>query len=120
MGKLIISNKLPDFINKFYQGADRALNRMAIDIERLSKVQVPHLKGQLKASGHHFKQGFLNYRIEYNKEYARYQEFGGDGKRIVTHYSKPGKKKFYLRDPGRLIGSKALDYLRNELKGIAV
>jgi hypothetical protein len=94
---------------------DRALNRMVIDVERLSKAQVPHNKGQLKSSGHHERKGFLLYRIVFNKVYALYQEFGGDGKgRVVKKYSKPGKKKFYLRDPGRLIASKAMSYFRNE------
>ena len=99
---------------------DRALNRMAVDIERISKTQVPHKDGQLKSSGYHEKKGNLHYTVGYNKVYARFQEFGGDGKRVVRKYSKPGKKKFYLRDPGEMVAKRALDYLRQETKGVKV
>lgn len=115
MGVKIINN-IQKFGESAYRSIDRALNRMAIDVERLSKMQVPHDKGQLKASGRHERAGFLLYRIIYNKVYALYQELGGDGKRVVKRYSKPGKKKFYLRDPGNLIASKATSYFRMEAK----
>ena len=114
MGVKVINN-ISKFIDRSYKSMDRALNRMVIDVERLSKMQVPHDKGQLKASGHHERKGFLLYQIVYNKAYALYQEFGGDGKKkVVRKYSKAGKKKFYLRDPGRLIASKAMSYFRSE------
>ena len=110
--------KIVDNIQKFVEGSvkamDRAFNRMAIDIERLSKQQVPHDKGQLKASGFHRKVGTCRYQVVFNKEYAKFQEFGGDGKRVVRHYSKPGKKAFYLRDPGDMISGRALTYIKNE------
>ena len=120
MGNLKIIDNIGKFVIESTNALDRSLNRMAIDIERLSKQQVPHDKGQLKASGSHRKIGPLRYQVVYNKEYAAYQEFGGDGKRIVRNYSKPGKKKFYLRDPGDLISSRALDYIKSESDRIKI
>lgn len=114
MGFRIITDKTKEFIEANAVAIDRALNRMAIDIERLSKAQVPVLHGQLRSSGHHRRLGPLHYDIVYNKEYAAYQEFGGDGKRTVRHYSKPGSKKFFLRDPGKMISDKGRDYIRQE------
>jgi hypothetical protein len=119
MGIKIIDNILK-FANQSDQALDRALGRMAIDIERLSKEQVPHDKGQLKASGHHERVGFLNWRVIYNKVYALYQHEGGDGRRVVRHYSKPGKKKFYLKDPGQIIAQRAPKYFEQEISKIKV
>lgn len=120
MANAKIVNKLLEFAKENEGAMDRALNRMAVDIERLSKMQVPHDKGQLKASGYHKKEGRLHYTVGYNKVYARYQEFGGDGKRIVKNYSKPGKKKFYLKDPATMIAKRAVDYFKQEAKGVKV
>jgi len=113
-----IINNLISFAKANEPAMDRALNRMAIDIERLSKEQVPHDKGQLKASGHHIKKGKLNWQVVYNKVYALFQHEGGDAKRKVRHYSKSGKKKFYLKDPGMMIAKRAVNYFRQEAQGV--
>lgn len=120
MGKLTIIDNILKFTEGSLNALDRSLNRMAIDIERLSKQQVPHDKGQLKASGFHRKMGICKYQVVYNKEYARFQEFGGDDKRVVRHYSKSGKKAFYLRDPGDLISGRAVEYIKSEVAKIKI
>lgn len=113
---LKIINKFNKFLSSSYSALDRALNRMAIDIERLSKQQVPHDKGQLKASGYHRKVGILKYIVAYNKEYAHFQEVGGDPDRgiVVRKYSKPGKKKYFLRDPANIIEKRSMEYIVSE------
>jgi hypothetical protein len=120
MGKITVIDKLKDFVRENSDAMDRALNAMAIDIERLSKAQVPFKKGQLKASGTHIRMGMLSYKVIYNKIYARFQEFGGDGKRVVKHYSYPGKKAHYLRDPGNEVAKRAVDYFKREVNTIRV
>jgi hypothetical protein len=111
-------DKSKNFMSEVYGGADRALNVMMIDIERMSKQQVPFKKGQLKSSGYHKRVGDLKYKIGYNKEYALFQHEGGDGKRVVRRYSHPGKKKHYLIDPAREVVSKVTDYLKQQLGNI--
>jgi hypothetical protein len=120
MGKVTIIDNLAKFGTEMVKGLDRALNLMAIDIERLSKAQVPLKTGQLRSSGYHRKRGTLDYVVVYNKEYARYQEFGGDGKRKVRNYSKPGTKPFYLRDPGRLVANNSLKYIEQEATRVKI
>jgi hypothetical protein len=124
----IVDNTLK-FISQADQALDRTLNLMVIDIERLAKQQVPvgvgkkgkqHSAGQLKASGYHKRLGFKKYVIGFNKEYSAYQEWGGDGKRVVRKYSRPGKKKFYLRDPVLLIHSRAVTYFKKEIAKIKI
>lgn len=121
MGNIKIINNIKKYTSANESALDRALNRMSIDIERLSKEQVPHGEtGSLKASGHHERVSKLKYHIIYNKVYALYQHEGGDGKRVVRRYSKPGKKKHYLKDPGELIGRKAIEYFRQEVSNIRI
>lgn len=120
MGSIKIIDNLAKFTTGYLKAVDRALNGMAIDIERLSKAVVPFKKGQLKSSGTHRRVGFLVYHTIFNMEYARFQEFGGDDKRVVRHYTYPGKKKFYLRDSGNQISKNALQYFLKETKKIKI
>jgi hypothetical protein len=116
--------KIIDNIMKFVKNnavaMDRGLNRMAIDIERLSKEQVPVDKGQLRSSGNHSRVGIMKYKVTYNKVYARFQEFGGDDSRTVKNYKYPGKKKGFLRDPGRIIAKQAFSYFKQEARTVTV
>jgi len=120
----IIDHSL-SFILASTNALDRALNNMAIDVERLSKAQVPFLHGQLKSSGYHRKDGKLKYIVGFDKEYAAYQEFGGatDKKgvtRIVKKYSTAGKGKHYLADPIQLVTSKAYNYFEQQINKIKI
>jgi len=124
------------FASQNTDAMDRALNKMSIDIERMAKQQVPvsatkEMKraagsrvtrggGHLQSSGRTTRLGILSFAVIFNKEYAAYQEWGGDGKRVVKNYSTPGTKKFYLRDPGDLITSRGLEYIKNEARDIKV
>lgn len=133
MGDIEIIDNLPKWLEANTNALDRALNRMAIDIERLSKAQVPvgptkkqnkssSSSGQLRASGHHKKVGFLEYHTIYNKVYAAYQEYGSwpDGSHKIRNHTKPGSKTFYLRDAGRTISRAALDYIKQEVERITI
>jgi len=115
-----IINNLIAFARANEGAMDRALNRMAMDIELLAKEQVPFDKGPLKASGTHLKIGTLNWQVLFNKVYALFQHEGGDGKRVVRHYSKAGKKKYYLKDPGMMIAKRATKYFKEEARAIKV
>lgn len=108
------------FVQENATAVDRSLNRMAVDIERLAKTVVPVDKGQLKASGRHVAVGKFHYRTEFNKEYAAYQEFGGDGKRTVRKYTTPGTGKHFLRNSGNTIKKNAIDYFKQEVRRIHV
>lgn len=115
----IIDNILK-FVEKNAQATDRALNRMSTDIERLSKNRVPVKKGPLKSSGKSIKRGFMDYRVVYNMEYAAFQEFGGDKKRVIKNYTTPGTGAFYLKSSGDKISEKSLDYLKQESARIKI
>lgn len=115
-----IDDKMPRFVIENGNAMDRALNRMVVDIVRLSQAKVPVLHGQLRSSKTFGQTGGLQYYVQYNKVYAAYQEFGGDGNRTVKNYTKAGTGKFYLRDSGEEITKKALDYFKMEARSIKV
>lgn len=122
--KAKIVDNLKKFTKKDREAGDRALERMAVDILRLSKIRVPHGDtGMLESSGRYRKTGVLSYVIEYGQEgaskaYARFQEYGGDGKRVVRNYTKQGSGKEYLGGSAEQIVRNALDYIISEKKGI--
>ena len=105
---------------------DRALNVMALDTERIAKNTVPvGDTGELKSGGHHIRIGHLNWQVRFghygpSTPYARYQEFGGDGRRVVRRYSRPGKKAHFLRDAGIKTSNKIVQYIKEQVRGIRV
>lgn len=117
---LKVIDKMVIFVRENANAMDRSLARMAVDIERLSKAQVPLKSGQLRSSGHFVKKSLLKYQVIYNKVYARFQEFGGSAGRVVKNYTSAGTKKFYLRDAGRTITKDALNYVKSEIKKINI
>lgn len=78
---------------------DQELGRKAALVEIKAKARVPVDKGLLQSSGNHRRIRFGRFRIEFNKEYAAYQERGmrRDGTRVVKRYTTPGTGKDYLK-----------------------
>lgn len=115
-----IINNLKKFTKKDAEASDVAFERMAVDILRLSKIKVPHGDtGFLESSGRYRRIGMSKYVIEYGQEgpskaYARFQEFGGDDKRVVRNYTKSGSGKAYLRESADQIINNALSYITSE------
>lgn len=116
MSKVTLKDNTKKFLASVADAADKTLAAMSVDIERLSKQQVPFKDGQLKSKGYGRRVGPLRYRVGYNIEYARYQHEGGDPpKRIVRNYSYPGKKKKFLEDPGQQIAKDLVQYAKKYL-----
>jgi hypothetical protein len=121
-----IINNLKKFVKKDREAGDRAFERMAVDILRLSKIRVPHGDtGILESSGRYRRIDTLKYVVEYGQEgpakaYARFQEFGGDGKRVVRNYTKSGSGKGFLRESADTIVNNAMNYITSEKKGLKV
>jgi hypothetical protein len=107
------ASKVAAFVGKNDAAMDMALAHMAIDLERASKMQVPHDKGGLQNSGSVRRMGFLDHRVEFNRPYARRWEY-----ETPRNGFKKGRKSRYLRDPGELISSKAKTYYREAAASI--
>ena len=91
-----------------------ALNEMGDTLLLISRMEVPHDKGMLQASGHVFESGHDTVNVAYNTDYAAYQHEGGDGKRIIRNYQ-GGRKKKYLEDPLKMNGSKWENIAQNKI-----
>lgn len=106
----MIDDRMPIFKISATQVLDDAVREGAKDVLLKAKTRAPLLKGSLRADTQVKRQSSIVYRISFNTEYARYQEFGGDGRRTVRNYTTSGTGKHYLRNSG--------DEVANQLDGL--
>jgi hypothetical protein len=95
-----VNDKLPGFKQSLYNTLNDALADASKDILIKAKIKAPLDKGGLRANSENKQMARLFWRISFWKEYARFQEFGGDKKRVVRNYSTPGTGKRYLSKSG--------------------
>lgn len=96
----VVNDKMPQFKRSLYNVLDDAFREAARDTLIKAKDKAPFNKGGLRGETDISKPGILHYRVSFWKEYARYQEFGGDAKRTVRNYTTAGTGKAYLKTAG--------------------
>lgn len=98
---VIVRDKMPAFKRSAFNALDDALAEGAREILIKAKTKAPYNEsGVLRSESLIDKITPLHHRIEFNADYARFQEFGGDGKRIVRNYTTSGTGAHYLKDAG--------------------
>lgn len=113
---LVIDDKLPMFTNKLKSYADDAIREVARDTYIVAKNNAPYKKGRLRNEGQPIdKKGNAHYWVQFNAPYARYQEFGGDGRRIIRHYTTAGTGKNYLKNAGDKQATKIVSTIKKHL-----
>lgn len=95
-----VINRLPQFSRSAESVLDDALKEGARDILITAKQKAPFRKGGLRSDTWIKSPSKLVQRISFWKEYARFQEFGGDSKRRVRNYTTAGTGKAYLKTAG--------------------
>lgn len=115
MGKVTLIDKSPQFIRENEAVIDREFGIAAIDIERLSKMQVPQETSRLQNTGYHERVGPMKYRLNYNTPYARRWHF-----ETPPNGFKNGRKSHYLSDPATTIKDQLIGRLQAALGGINV
>ena len=121
-----VVDKSGKFIIASEQALDKAFAMMSMDIESLAKVNVPVKNSHLQQSIGHLKLGRLHYitfaggNANNTKAYARFQEFGGDGKRVVKHYSTPGTGKKFMTNAGKTVTKKIITYVKQRTNLIKI
>lgn len=100
MSKAIVVDRMPQFKRSAYNVLNDALIEGAKEVLFNAKTKAPYKKGGLRGNSDVHQEKKLLQRISFWIEYARYQEFGGDGKKIVRNYSTPGTGKGYLGSSG--------------------
>lgn len=107
-----VVDKLPQFTVRMHNTMNDAIREATRDILITSRNRAPFQKGQLRANSEATQIGFLKHRVSYWKEYARYQEFGGDGKRIIRNYTTSGTGRGFLKTSGDQVASKLVYTLK--------
>ena len=95
-----INDKLPQFRRNLYAVMDDALKEGSGDLLRKAKQRAPFKAGQLRGETEAKRVSPLKWRTSFWKEYARFQEFGGDSSHRVRNYSYAGTGKRYLKSSG--------------------
>lgn len=95
-----VINKLSSFKDNLYTLLELALRDAARDTLISARNKAPFRKGPLRSNSEFKRVGSLHQRVSFWLEYARYQEFGGDGTKVVRNYSAPGTGKAYLSTSG--------------------
>ena len=110
MSKVTVIDKMPQFKNHAELVFNDALREGARDILINAKTIAPLDKGGLRSDSDVSNPSHLKWRVSFWKEYARFQEFGGDATRKVRNYTTSGTGKAYLKTSG--------DNIRTKLDGI--
>jgi len=95
-----VINRLPQFSRSAESVLNDALREGASDILLNAKNKAPFRKGGLRSDTWIKSPSKLVQRVSFWKEYARFQEFGGDGRRVVKKYTTAGTGKAYLKTAG--------------------
>jgi len=95
-----VKDKLPQYKRSLYSVLDDALRDGSKDILINAKNKAPFAKGALRSNSNNNQAGRLKWRVSFWVEYARFQEFGGNNKRVVNNYTTPGTGKAYLKTAG--------------------
>lgn len=95
-----VIDKLPSFGRSAARVLDDAIKEGAVDTLVGAKLRAPFLHGSLRSSSDVKRVRPLLWRVSFWMEYARFQEFGGDGKRRVRRYSTAGTGKGFLKQSG--------------------
>lgn len=112
MNTVKVTDHLPEYKRSLYNVLDDALRSGARDIHIKAKERAPYRKGGLRSNSIFNSPKPLTWRISFWIEYARYQEFGGDGRRVVRRYTTPGTGAHYLQRSGDEVKDKLAGTLR--------
>jgi hypothetical protein len=128
-----LDDRSKEFMFKNRDALHRSLAEMGADGEILAKKGVPVRDSHLQNSINHVEVSFLNFAISAGghgdstnrkgkkvntADYARFQEFGGDGKRTVRNYSTAGTGKGFLKKAGDTVSKNLINYVRKNVNQI--
>lgn len=113
MANLKITDRMPQFKRSMVQRLDEAIGELANDIHRKASMRyAPFKDGRLRGDSHARKMATLNWRVEFNVEYALAQEQGYAGSKIFRQYTTAGTGKRFLRRAGDEESKKAVLLLK--------
>lgn len=100
MSQVRIDDRMPQFRRNLLVVMNDAFREASRDVLVKARIKAPFDKGGLRSESDTHMVAPLWWRVSFWKEYARFQEFGGDANRRVRHYSTGGTGKGYLKSAG--------------------
>jgi hypothetical protein len=98
--KAKVVNRLPEFGRVSKNVLSDALDEAAKDVLIDARNRAPFRKGALRRESVMSVVSTHKRRVSFWVEYARFQEFGGDGRRRVRNYTTPGTGAHFLQNAG--------------------
>lgn len=110
VGSVTIKDYSDSWIGKTNADLRLALYSMCNSIKNTSLLVVPKDSRDLARSARIERIDNDTMAVSYGKglAYARYQEFGGDGRRVVRHYTTPGTHAHYLKQSGDAVTKRGI------------
>lgn len=115
VGDVVITDNSGEWLSKTHRQLNNALTAMCNSIKNTSQLVVPKDSKTLARSARIERVGEDAMAVTYGKglAYARYQEFGGDGKRVVKNYTTPGTHAHYLKQSGDAVVKRGIrEYIK--------
>lgn len=114
MGRIIVKDKIQEFVRQNVIIMDMALGTMGGDLANISKIRQPFKSGDMMKETYHEKIAVLKHVVIVNTPYAAVQERGSrdDGSYAIRKYSTPGTGKEFLIGAAEVVFKNGVNYFR--------
>lgn len=121
MSRVTVKDNLPSFTKQMKSVFNDALRETAVDILVEAKMKAPLKHGLLRSPHEPIKRLTNGYAVGFDARYAAYQEAGGDGNRVIRHYTTADTGKHFLENSGdRYAGSKIVGKFKKHSQRISI
>lgn len=110
VGSVTIKDYSDSWLRSTESSLAQAQEVMCQSIKNTSQLVVPKDSKTLARSARIERIDNSTMAVTYGKglAYARYQEFGGDGRRVVRNYTTPGTHAHYLKQSGDAVSKRGI------------
>lgn len=110
VGSITIKDYSENWLRQTSTDLLKAAEAMCQSIKNTSQLVVPKDSKALARSARIERIDESTMAVSYGKglAYARYQEFGGDGRRVVRNYTTPGTHAHYLKQSGDAVSKRGI------------
>lgn len=120
-GKVTVIDNSLAFGQNVERQMDIALGTMAQDIEMIAAFKAPVDSGYLIKRIRKVRKNAHRWQVRVDADYAAYQERGmrADGSHVVMKYSRAGTGKDFLKNSGKFVSQRIMNYFRKAAVHVA-
>lgn len=114
MGRIIVKDKMPEFVRQNVGIMDLALSVMGNDLANIAKIRQPFKSGDMMKETYHERVSNLKHHVVVNTEYAAVQERGSrlDGSYVIRKYTTPNTGKGFLIGAAEVVMKNGANYFK--------